>query len=91
MKKKILHLSLKKVYFDAIKDGVKHFEYRLCSKYWQKRLEGRDYDEIHLKCGYPKKGDMSRTIIKKYKGYERQDIRHEHFGSSMVRVFAIYV
>jgi hypothetical protein len=56
MKKRILHLPVKKIYFDQIKSGKKLDEYRLVTEYWKKRLEGRDYDEVHVKCGYPKTG-----------------------------------
>ncbi|EAQ5647929.1 ASCH domain-containing protein, partial [Salmonella enterica] len=54
MKKRILHLPVKKIYFDQIKSGEKPDEYRLVTDYWIKRLEGREYDEVHVKCGYPK-------------------------------------
>lgn len=47
MKKRILHLPVKKIYFDQIKSGKKLDEYRLVTEYWKKRLEGRDYDEGH--------------------------------------------
>ncbi|WP_455657249.1 hypothetical protein [Photorhabdus khanii] len=54
MKKRILHLPVKKIYFDQIKSGEKSDEYRLVTEYWKKRLEGRDYDEVYVKCGYPR-------------------------------------
>ncbi|EDG5368335.1 ASCH domain-containing protein, partial [Salmonella enterica subsp. enterica serovar Typhimurium] len=47
MKKRILHLPVKKIYFDQIKSGEKPDEYRLVTDYWIKRLEGREYDEVH--------------------------------------------
>lgn len=55
MSKKILHLNVNGEYFDDVKSGTKGEEYRLFNDYWCKRLEGREYDEIHYKKGYPKK------------------------------------
>ena len=69
MKKRILHLPVKKIYFDQIKSGKKLDEYRLVTEYWKKRLEGRDYDEVHVKCGYPKAGDVSRIEVRPWRGY----------------------
>lgn len=91
MEKRILHLPLKAVYFHQIKSGEKLFEYRLTTDYWRQRIENREYDEIHIKLGYPKKDDMSKTIIKPWRGYEEQTIVHEHFGNVPTAVFAIRV
>ena len=88
---KILHLNLKKEYFDAIKSGEKKEEYRQWTDYWCKRLMNREYDEIHIKCGYPKKGDMTRTIIKPWNGFTLKKIIHPHFNNEEVTVFAIAV
>ena len=88
--KKILTLHLKAEYFYAIQDGTKLEEFRQCTAYWTKRLD-KIYDEIHLKLGYPKRGDMSRTIIKKYNGFKLKSITHKHFGDKEVDVFAIDV
>ncbi len=56
MKKKILHLTLEKVYFDAIAMKKKFLEYREIKEYWIKRLYKEstpiDFDEIHFKNGY---------------------------------------
>ena len=92
---KVLHLNLKKEYFDAIKSGEKEFEYREYNKYWTKRLCQVHYDEVHFKCGYPKKDDHEKIIIRKYVGYVLRDIRHKHFGNEnlsdpQIKVFAIY-
>ncbi len=85
-----LHLNLKGEYFDQIKAGTKLFEFRLVSK-WAKRLEGRAFDRIFIKRGYPKTGDMDRIIERPWQGYELQTIAHPHFGDSPVEVFAIRV
>lgn len=91
MEKRILHLPVKKIYFDQIRSGEKLDEYRLVTDYWKKRLEGRLYDEIHVKCGYPKAGDMSRIEVRPWRGVSRMSITHPHFGTEQVEVFAIHL
>ncbi|EGR1512133.1 ASCH domain-containing protein [Vibrio vulnificus] len=86
-----LHLALKTEYFRDIESGCKKFEYRLYNDYWRKRLEGRDYANIRLTLGYPKRDDISRILERQYRGYEVQTITHKHFGSDPVKVFAIRV
>jgi hypothetical protein len=51
---KILHLILKKKYFDKIYNGTKKVEYRDFSKYWQKRIQGKHFTHIHFRLGYAK-------------------------------------
>jgi hypothetical protein len=91
MNKRILRLPVKREYFEQIKSGGKLFEYRLQTQYWAKRLCGKTFDEIHVLLGYPKKGGMSRTLIKPWRGFELQTITHKHFGPDAVNVFAIIV
>lgn len=50
--KKILHLTLKKEWFDEIASGRKTVEYRSIKPYWTTRLHGKNYNEIHFKNGY---------------------------------------
>ena len=50
--KRILHLNLHRQYFDLIATGQKKTEYRECTPYWRKRLEGRDYDVVSFRNGY---------------------------------------
>lgn len=88
---RVLHLPVKGVYFYQIKDGTKKYEYRLQTNYWRKRLVSREYDEIHIKHGYPKIGDSSRVEIRPWLGFEEQTIKHDHFGAKPVSVFAITV
>ena len=65
MENKILHLTLKKKWFDLIASGEKNLEYREMKPYWTTRLftseqvsenhtkyHSREYDEIHFKNGY---------------------------------------
>ena len=86
-----LTLALRGVYFDQIKGGTKKKEYRKCTPFWEKRLIGREYDQIVLTRGYPKKDDMSRRLVLPWRGMEVEEITHPHFGADPVTVFAIRV
>lgn len=90
-RERVLHLPLKGIYFREIRDGVKPYEYRLCTPFWSKRLVGRDYDGIELSLGYPPRGDYERRLTRPWRGFERQTITHPHFGAEPVEVFAILV
>ena len=85
----VLHLPLKRQYFEAIQDGSKTEEYRLCTPYWQQRLQGRSFSHIVLTLGYPKRGDQERRMVKPWKGCSVKSIVHPHFGQSPVQVYAI--
>lgn len=50
----ILHLTLKKQWFDMIASGEKKEEYREMKPYWNKRLLGKKFDAIQFKNGYAK-------------------------------------
>jgi hypothetical protein len=59
MEKKILFLTLKRMYFNAIAIGWKKTEQRKNNDYWHKRLMKRGgcfkkFDEIHFRNGYRK-------------------------------------
>lgn len=86
--KKILILNLKKQYFEEIKNGTKLEEYREFREYWTKRLS-KEFQEVHIKLGYPKRGDESRTIKFKWNGFKIKEIRHNHFGENKIKVYAI--
>ena len=64
---KVLHLTLKKKWFDLIASGKKRREYRECKPYWEKRLlhgpdgEPNEYDEIHFRNGYRKDAPFMRV------------------------------
>lgn len=49
---KILHLTLKRKWFDQIAMGIKKEEYRVIKAFWAKRLVGIFYDEVHFRNGY---------------------------------------
>ncbi len=87
----ILHLHVKDVYFQQIKDKSKPYEYRLRTDYWKKRLVGKSFKEIHIHSGYPKKGDKTKTVKRRWDGFREVKIAHEHFGLERVDVFAIRV
>lgn len=64
--KKILHLTLKKKWFDLIALGEKIEEYRERTLYWRKRLVNEDgsfkkFDEIHFRNGYRKNSPFMRV------------------------------
>lgn len=61
-----------------------------------KRITGgnvwrREYDEVHIKLGYPKSGDTEKILVRPWKGFEEMVITHPHFGDAPVSVFAIKV
>ena len=87
----ILHLPLKREYFDAIKAGTKKFEYRLYNGYWKKRIKGKVFDGIVLTVGYPKRGDKDHRIERPWRGFDVIQITHPQFDDKEVTVFAIKV
>lgn len=88
---RILHLHVKKKYFDQIKAGKKNEEYRRETPYWRKRLVfAAEPNLIMVYCGYPKKGDSSRILLFRYAGYyHAHGFLHEEFGAKPVNVFVI--
>lgn len=67
MSEKVLHLTLKKKWFDMIASGEKREEYRELKQYWERRLEDDDngfkqYDVIQFRNGYQK--DAPTIVIK---------------------------
>ena len=78
--KKILHLTLKKKWFDLIASGEKKFEFREIKPYWIKRLFEKEhpnglrhYDYILFRNGY-RKNSLSMRVeynglsIKEFEG-----------------------
>jgi len=51
---KILHLTLKKRWFDMILSGEKKEEYREIKPYWEGRLYNKSFDIVRFKNGYSK-------------------------------------
>ena len=89
MKKFILYLHLKKIYFNQIKAGIKLCEFRLATEYWRKRLVGKYFDEVYLMCGYPKPNETDKIIKRKWTMLAKEWILHEKFGPDPVEVFVI--
>jgi hypothetical protein len=88
---KTLVLNLKGQYFSEIATGAKKFEYRLCTSYWRKRLDNREFDSVSIRLGYPKASESSKILVRPWRGMELQTITHEFFGPDPVTVFAIRV
>ena len=88
---KPLRLNLKREYWEAIKNGTKKEEYRLCTDYWGKRLQGKTFSGIEICLGYPKKDDDSRILKRPWAGYELKNIEHPLFGAGIKQVYAIKV
>jgi hypothetical protein len=86
-----LVLPLKAVYFHQIAAGTKPEEFRLCTPYWRRRLEGRNFDRVVLTLGYPPARDTARRLVLPWRGYRETTITHPHFGPEPVAVFAIDV
>ncbi len=51
---RILHLTLYRKWFDEIVSGRKRKEFREWTPYWNKRLLGKTFDEVHFRNGYGK-------------------------------------
>lgn len=68
---KILHLTLKKKWFDMILSGIKKEEYREIKPYWNTRLDNAwNADAICFKNGYSKNApQFTIELIKICKGY----------------------
>lgn len=69
--KKILHLTLKKIWFDKIASGEKTSEYREIKPYWDVRLKNKEYDEIYFKNGYAKDAPFMRV---EWKGCYKNEV-----------------
>lgn len=52
-------------------------------------ISKKNYDEAHIKLGYPLKEDYSRIIGFKWNGYKIKKINHPFFGNEKIKVYAI--
>lgn len=59
--KRVLHLPLKRVFFDQIVAGHKHIEYRDVKPHWNSRIAGKEFDEIHFRNGFAKDAPFMRV------------------------------
>lgn len=60
---RVLHLTLKKKWFDMIASGEKREEYREVKPYWSKRLN-KKYDVIQFRNGYRPDSPTMRVELK---------------------------
>jgi hypothetical protein len=81
---RILHMTIKKKWFDQIAAGVKPEEFREIKPYWAKRLEGKQYDRIIFRNGYSLD---SPSMAVEYHGYTRKVITWE--SGVIEEVFAL--
>lgn len=79
MKPKILHLNSNIECWEEIRDGKQQFEIRRINNYWKKRLVDRHYDEVWVKCGYPKTGEWDKILRRKWNGCEIKTAKYEGF------------
>lgn len=84
-----LHLHVKTVYFNQIRSGEKTTENRLVNAYWNKRLDGRQYDGVVIYNAY-KPGAENRMAFP-WRGFDLRTITHPHFGGLPVTVYAIRI
>jgi hypothetical protein len=61
---RVLHLTLKKKWFDMIASGEKKEEYRERKPFWHRRLNFQTYDVVEFRNGYGKKVPMMRFDLK---------------------------
>ena len=61
--KKVLHLTLKRRWFDEILSGVKKVEYRIAKPYWTRRLEGKHFDGARFRNGYRRDAPFMRVEV----------------------------
>jgi aminoglycoside phosphotransferase (APT) family kinase protein len=83
-KMKILHLTLKKKWFDKILSGEKKEEYREIKPYWDKRLN-KSYDAVLFKNGYNKNAP---SFLIKLNGI-RKGIGKAEYGANNDEVYVL--
>ena len=70
---KVLHLVLKRKYFERIYEGTKTTEYRDLTEYWKRRIDEKYYTHIKFQLAYSKNPPtmlvevLDRNIVN-YKG-----------------------
>ena len=66
---KVLHLTLKKKWFDMIASGEKREEYREIKTHWN-RILNKEYDVVKFRNGYAKDSPVIIVELKRiFKGY----------------------
>ena len=80
-KEKVLRIHVREKWFKQIRDGVKVLEYRLKTPYWFARLVSRDYTEIHILHGYPKRDETLKRLRFKWEGYAETEVESEEWNN----------
>ena len=80
---KILHLTLKKKWFDLIKSGEKTAVYIEDKPYWQKRLVNKDgigkhFDIVRFRNGYQKDSPTIDVEFRRIAFSHREWLKPEH-------------
>ncbi len=86
---RVLRLNLKRKWWQQIRDGKKHCEMRRVTPYWKKRIGGKCFDVVELCDGYPKRGDKSRVLSRRWTLTAKETVVHEAFGGDPVEVYVI--
>ena len=73
MAKRILHLVLKRKYFERIYNKTKLTEYRDFTPYWKKRIEGKHYTHIKFQLAYSKNPPTMLVEVKDRNVVEYKD------------------
>ena len=74
---KILHLPLKKEWYEMIENGVKTEEYREIKPYWCKRLLGFNFVNFSCRYGYENCNGKGYTHVRFRYGYTKRTILKE--------------
>jgi len=88
---KILHLTLKKKWFDMIASGEKKEEYREVKPYWRKRLNDkndnyREFDIVRFKNGYQKNAPFVDVELR---GINLANTGKQEWGAEPFQVYYI--
>jgi len=83
IKLRVLHIHVRKEYWELARQKIKFWEWREIKPYWDKILS-KNYDLIYYYMGY-----SSKKRIFHYDGWEKQTITHKEFGNIPKEVYAI--
>ena len=85
-----LVLNVKNKYFYEILNGRKVKEYRKRTPYWMKRIEGKTFDIVEVRNGYPPRYSNGVTaLVFPWEGLTVETVTHKEFGKEPVDVYAI--
>ena len=81
---KVLHLVLKRKYWEQIYKGTKTTEYRDFTKYWQNRLEGKHFTHIKFQLAYSKNPPTMLVEITDRYITEYKNVKSYAFGLGLI-------